>query len=944
MGDDTMFIRKNAEQEEVEKLYGTKSFPFTPLLLFDEIDCDEIESDDFFPYNAVGFPNLFSIKLQHGGTFTHFPPRRYKKGKIDFIDTIDIDLFSIHELDDVMLRLGCTKKGKAIFYHYLEPGKDLDSGLHALANDSDVVALCKLVPENKLIHIYTEHGSTHKFSTSSSVRVEEIDDDAAVTVNVSSRTKQIPRRLALEFPDQDDVVVNASFHHQFLELGSQDELDLGNVEKQHEVDLGNVEKQHEVDLGNVEKQHEADVGVEPSDHNEVEAPNNEHVGVEPSDHNEVEVESFDNEHVGEGSSNYEDAISDEGSGEYEDIRQGSGDDEDSEFIADEGNIMEEEEVDMRDYEMNVDLDVDDNLRDEEPVLDDVLDNDIFGSGDDSDDNENSIRKQSLKRLKRTNEKEGNFYHGKMFGSKQEAKNMILAHAVESRRVIKFKKDDKDRVRAECRGLLPNFNAGGEGAHSQNPIKESNRENGKVKGPAVKQNKSKGKVKGPAMKENKSKDTIENNKKVSKLKDVETWMVKTYVPHHKCNPTRDVPACTSAYLSQQMLEQIEENPGVPVKAVQEQYQRQLDIKISKMKAYRAKAKAKEMGFKAIGRDLLGLDGAFMKGPFPGQILSAVGIDNNNGIYPVAIAIVEAETLSSWTWFLELLGDDLEIGRNSNFTFVSDRQKGILPAIANLFPCSEHRYCLRHIHENMKEINEDAANWLLQIPPQHWSRAHFSGRAMSDVLLNNMCEVYNGKIVEGRDKPIISALEYIREYLMRRIVTVLKLIEKHEGLQTPFATKHLKKVEKEANRYLVSWNGGEKYQVSGRSGNQCVVDLEQKDKGLHGDKAAAPLESWFHPIYWMESWRKVYNFKLNPINGRAMWVKVDVPTTLTPPTHHKQVGRLRKARKRSAFELEDMTAGGKLSRKNTTVTCGKCKNKGHNSRTCKGQPQQVMPTAG
>ena len=80
-----------------------------------------------------------------------------------------------------------------------------------------------------------------------------------------------------------------------------------------------------------------------------------------------------------------------------------------------------------------------------------------------------------------------------------------------------------------------------------------------------------------------------------------------------------------------------------------------------------------GFKAIGRDFLGLDGAFMKGPYPGQILSAVGIDPNNGIYPVCYAIVEAENYNSWSWFLDLLGDDLDLGRNSNFTFISDRQK-------------------------------------------------------------------------------------------------------------------------------------------------------------------------------------------------------------------------------------------------------------------------------
>ncbi|GKD17633.1 hypothetical protein Tco_1206791 [Tanacetum coccineum] len=139
-----------------------------------------------------------------------------------------------------------------------------------------------------------------------------------------------------------------------------------------------------------------------------------------------------------------------------------------------------------------------------------------------------------------------------------------------------------------------------------------------------------------------------------------------------------------------------------------------------------------GFKAGMRDLLGLDGAFMKGPYTGQVLTVVGVDPNNG-------------------------DDLVLYRNSNFTFVSDRQKGIIPAIANLFPNAEHRYCVKHIHENMKkrwngnaykellwtaastttvpefqkameklkEFSKEAYEWLNLIPPQHWSRSHFSG---------------------------------------------------------------------------------------------------------------------------------------------------------------------------------------------------------------------------
>ena len=82
-----------------------------------------------------------------------------------------------------------------------------------------------------------------------------------------------------------------------------------------------------------------------------------------------------------------------------------------------------------------------------------------------------------------------------------------------------------------------------------------------------------------------------------------------------------------------------------------------------------------GFRAGMREILGLDGAFMKGPYPGQLLTAVSVDPNNGIYPLAYGIVETENTESWTWFLNQLGDDLDLYRNSMFTVISDRQKVI-----------------------------------------------------------------------------------------------------------------------------------------------------------------------------------------------------------------------------------------------------------------------------
>ncbi|CAI9268154.1 unnamed protein product [Lactuca saligna] len=53
-----------------------------------------------------GYPTMFTIELHHGGRFTKFPGISYIEGKLDHIDLVDMDEFSVHELDEVMLKLG----------------------------------------------------------------------------------------------------------------------------------------------------------------------------------------------------------------------------------------------------------------------------------------------------------------------------------------------------------------------------------------------------------------------------------------------------------------------------------------------------------------------------------------------------------------------------------------------------------------------------------------------------------------------------------------------------------------------------------------------------------------------------------------------------------------------------------------------------------------------
>lgn len=58
------------------------------------------------------------------------------------------------------------------------------------------------------------------------------------------------------------------------------------------------------------------------------------------------------------------------------------------------------------------------------------------------------------------------------------------------------------------------------------------------------------------------------------------------------------------------------------------------------------------------------------------------------------------------------------------------------------------------------------------------------------------------MDGRDSPILTALEFVREYLMKRIVNVQKVISKSQGPLTPAATKLFDAIKNEASYYTVT----------------------------------------------------------------------------------------------------------------------------------------------
>ncbi|GJV70915.1 heat stress transcription factor B-4-like protein [Tanacetum coccineum] len=565
----------------------------------------------------------------------------------------------------------------------------------------------------------------------------------------------------------------------------------------------------------------------------------------------------------------------------EDAGTDDNDDVDDDFLVDEENEILEPDVDVHLLGISMDLPFD-NIGITNLVPDDVLEGEdvdvINADGFDSDpgnDEEKNYRKRRLAELR--TEMEGvinasgqwkySFYTGQKFTTPKEAKDRVYLHSIES--------------------------TGPTGPNR-----------GMEDGPSGSS--------GPTTRSKKRKNTVKAvQDQLQRELEVQISMSKAFRAKAKAErEIRGDHVLQYSMLKDYVVELQSTNPNTTVKiAVERNIDPSLPTRVFQ-RIYICLG-ALKLGFRACRRDLLGLDGAFMKGPFPGQVLVAVGLDSNNGIYPLAYALVEAKSKSSWCWFLQCLGDDIDLHPNSNFTFISDRQKGIIPAIKTVYPTAsvtnvrDFEKCMLEL----KTMNPKAHEWLNKIPAEHWARSYFLGRAKSDLLLNNICEVFNGKIVGGRDKPVITLLEYIREYCMKRIVNVQGVIDKCTGPLTPTPTRIMESIKKEDHLMKVQWNGANKYQVLGIPCKHAVAACWNM---ALNDRAAQPPETW---------------------------EKSTCPTTLLPPKHHIQVGRPRKKRKRSKHENEPFVKDGKLIRKGRTITCQSCGNTGHNKATCKGQGRKA-----
>ncbi|XP_077215787.1 putative protein FAR1-RELATED SEQUENCE 10 [Tasmannia lanceolata] len=106
-----------------------------------------------------------------------------------------------------------------------------------------------------------------------------------------------------------------------------------------------------------------------------------------------------------------------------------------------------------------------------------------------------------------------------------------------------------------------------------------------------------------------------------------------------------------------------------------------------------------------RPIVLMDGTHLRGKYLGILLIAIGVDSNNGLYPLEFGVVEKENEDSWEWFLKLLKRHVLPDHMNVFTICSDWQKGLLQAVLTIFPNCYHSYCMCHLAANFRSNFKD-----------------------------------------------------------------------------------------------------------------------------------------------------------------------------------------------------------------------------------------------
>lgn len=407
-----------------------------------------------------------------------------------------------------------------------------------------------------------------------------------------------------------------------------------------------------------------------------------------------------------------------------------------------------------------------------------------------------------------------------------------------------------------------------------------------------------------------------------------------------------------------------------------------------------------------RPVMSLDAAHLKSQWKGTLYTASVKTACDEIYPVAMAIMnDNENEAGWSWFLRNLHTAIEIlvmehplgrVRYKYFSFVSDRQKGLIQALKNVFPENHSWFCSIHIQRNVdrqagkkvaayvhplsiscshrlstqwlekvENMNSRARIYLDDIPAHQWR-----GTAWLDdlglpprygIVTSNMSESTNSMFERARDGSWLYSMDVMLGIMTDRIATLRDKVADREGV-VPNVNKIVRdKWEKCAGFKVVEvHNKGDEFNIVrpadsvNKSERRYNIDIvlctctcgkwqeyrypcvDAMAYFRHRQKYSLTriLDELVDPLYKYETEREMLEKSVVPVCVET--IAPDGCTLPPVPLAKRSSGRPKKQRfrKRSRWAHEP---------EKSPIRCSECGMCGHNRKTCEARKRQAEEDA-
>ncbi|XP_028065900.1 uncharacterized protein LOC114268865 [Camellia sinensis] len=389
---------------------------------------------------------------------------------------------------------------------------------------------------------------------------------------------------------------------------------------------------------------------------------------------------------------------------------------------------------------------------------------------------------------------------------------------------------------------------------------------------------------------------------------------------------------STWIAKKLVDSFKDNPHMELDTMKVKLNKLFEIDVSRMQLYRAKRRCKEefegdhgsqyvllptyvkeikktnLGSLAVinydlrptliskdGEELDRVNGSHLKGSYSGVLISAVVLDGNNGLFPLALAVVEGEC-----------------------------KTGLDKIVSDTIPEATHRRCCMHLFNNFRAKLPG-----LILRKQFWKAVRTYNEREYDQPMQSIKEISN------------DAFTWLQKVTIEGRV-LQQLVRKYE---IPTNSIHVGEHKVQVDR--VEYAGGHEYEVKDNEGANHIVHLgmmtcmcrEWEISRVPCKHAVAAishsrltLEDFFHPYYSKKNYLRANDGLIHLILDHTMWTLIPRDPLQSPPLK-RLPRRPRNSRKRVAHEP---LAGTSQSKRSCTLRYKLCTQFGGNKRTCQRGP--------